>query len=302
MSARQLVRALVGAFTLVALAALGPTARADTDAAAAEALFRSAKDAFAAGRVDDACRAFAESQRLDPGTGTLLNLAVCHERQGQLARAWSEFIEARAQAALVQRTDRVALADAHIGAIEPRLARVVVTGLPAGATVDLDGIVVGAVAAGDRLPVDPGQHVLTVRRAGQRPWRHEFAATGGATTAITVPALVDLPARPSRVPWIAAGAVSAAALVVGTGFAVDAIINKREADAACDASGCTAAGLAADARYERAALRADVAFAGAVVGAAVSGALYWRYRRRAVMAVAPSSGSAGAMVMLGGTW
>ncbi len=276
-------------------------ARADTDPAAAEALFRSARDALAAGRVDEACRAFAESQRLDPGTGTLLNLAVCHERQGKLALAWSEFIEARAQAAQVQRVDRIALADTHLAAIEPRLGRVAVTGLASGATVDLDGVVVGRLAAADRLPVDPGAHVLTVRQPGKRPWQHRFEAASGAVVAVAAPALPDLPSPPSRVPWITGAAVSGGALVVGTGFAIDAIINKRAADAACDPSGeCTSAGLAADARYQRAALRADIAFGGALLGAVVTGALYWRYRQRAVIAVTPSGGTGGAMIWLEG--
>ena len=65
------------------------------DAAAADVLFRRAKDALAAGNVDGACASFAESQRLDPAAGTLLNLADCEEKQGKLATAWQHFVEGR---------------------------------------------------------------------------------------------------------------------------------------------------------------------------------------------------------------
>ena len=64
-------------------------AMADTrDPAAAEALFEAGRQAATRGDWTTACPKFAESQRLDPAPGTLLNLADCEEHLGHLASAW----------------------------------------------------------------------------------------------------------------------------------------------------------------------------------------------------------------------
>src|SRR5687768_16841895 len=67
------------------------------DPAAAEALYRAGRDSAKKGDWDKACSQFAESQRLDPAPGTLLNLADCEERRGLIASAWSHYTEASTQ-------------------------------------------------------------------------------------------------------------------------------------------------------------------------------------------------------------
>jgi tetratricopeptide (TPR) repeat protein len=107
----------------VSLGAAG--ARADSpadDPQRASDLFRRGRTALAAGELAAACPALEESQRLDPSGGTLLNLALCHERAGQLSRAQTEFVAAAAVARREGRGDRETEATSRAQAILARLA------------------------------------------------------------------------------------------------------------------------------------------------------------------------------------
>src|SRR5512138_843971 len=70
---------------------------AEEDAAAARVLFQEARTLADAGDYPAACPKFIDSYRLEAAIGTLLNMADCERRQGQLARAWVSFQKALEQ-------------------------------------------------------------------------------------------------------------------------------------------------------------------------------------------------------------
>src|SRR5262245_27575414 len=84
---RSVVFAVAGSIAGIARAA-SPDGTASP---IADRLFEEAREAIENGRNGEACDKFAESHRLDASLGTLLNLAVCHELQGRIATAVSEY-------------------------------------------------------------------------------------------------------------------------------------------------------------------------------------------------------------------
>src|SRR5580765_1857550 len=91
---RELVFMLTFASGVVSVSGLALAEPSDADRTLAAALFREGKALMDKGDFAPACAKLEESQRLDPGGGTILNLALCHEKEGRFARSWSEFTEA----------------------------------------------------------------------------------------------------------------------------------------------------------------------------------------------------------------
>src|SRR5258706_4007829 len=79
---------------LFALAWSGLAHAAGKNAVAAQALYDEARQLVAAGKFEQACPKLKASYELDPGGGTLLNLADCYERQGKTAQAYATFKDA----------------------------------------------------------------------------------------------------------------------------------------------------------------------------------------------------------------
>ena len=169
---------------------------------AAEDLFQRGTALMTAQAYTEACPMLAESYRLDPAGGTLQNLAVCYERQGKWASAYTRFQELRAMSiqALPPRVDRIRLADEHIAINTPRLSRIVVDvpkSRPEGFVVKLDGVAYGEPSWSAGIVVDPGQHELLISAPARVAHRTTVAITeDGTTRHVSVPLLAPIAPPP----------------------------------------------------------------------------------------------------------
>lgn len=158
------------------------------DPAAAEALYRSAREASKKGDWERACAQFAESQRLDPAPGTLINLADCEEKRGLIASAWSHYVEVEPQ--FKPADPRAAFAHEHAAALDPRIPRITIKvepPLPADARVFRDDVELGRASLGVPLPVEPGAHTIIVK-LGSAETRAPISVSEGSTTDVVVTA------------------------------------------------------------------------------------------------------------------
>lgn len=253
---------LSAAIVAAALLFMGPEARAQGDKAAAETLFQAGITLMEQGKYAEACPKFAESQRADPSSGTLLNLASCYEKTGKPASAWATYKEAAAMARSLGQTDREATANGRIAALEPTLStlRIDAGDMP-GMVVKRDGLDVGRGSLGVPIAVDPGEHAITASAPGHEEWKAAVTVGPNADAkAVTVPPLRKKPevmsgpgAGPDGAmpPPPGAGLRTAGFLVGGAGLAILgvgavfgglALGDRGDADAQCPNKKCSLGG------------------------------------------------------------
>jgi hypothetical protein len=166
---------------------------------AAEALFEEGRKLTQEGNFAVACPKFAESERLDPSPGTLLNLANCWEKVGRAATAWATYREAASVASGAGRSQEVRIAQRHADALAAKLARVTITVAtpPEGLSVTRDGVAIARAEWGAPIPVDTGAHTISAKATGFKEWTSTIdVAHDGVESTVVVPALEPLPAPP----------------------------------------------------------------------------------------------------------
>lgn len=179
------------AFLVAAMVTAASPASAQGDKATAETLFQTGITLMTEGKYAEACPKFLESQRADPSSGTLLNLASCYEKVGKTASAWATYKEAVALARSLGQADREATAHARIAALEPKLStlRIDAGDIP-GLVIKQDGRDVGRASLGVPVAVDPGQHTITASAPGHDDWSATVTVgTDADTKTITIPPL-----------------------------------------------------------------------------------------------------------------
>ncbi len=192
------MRSLFASLGLSAIVcSFSPTLHAQ--AAAADALFESARAAMSKGDFASACEQFRASDKLDPAVGTELNLADCEEKRGRVASAWELY---RAVGEKLSESDeRVTLARERIRSLEPRVPKVTLTlaaNAPQNCAVRDGNVELGSAAFGVALPFDPGPHDLVVSAPGYEARTYHVLLAEGQAQALTVePGPSGAPAAPA---------------------------------------------------------------------------------------------------------
>lgn len=289
--------ALILAMALAAGTAVCAPGTAFADGSpAAEQLFRDGRAAFKKGDFERARTMFAESQRLDPAAGTLLNLALAEEKLGKLALAWEH--SGAALEGFAASDDRIAVAKKLHEDLDKRVARLTLTNaapFPQGTKVLVDGTELSPASLGVALPQDPGPHRVVVRAPDHkdREYSLTIAERASQTQALELGEVVETQAAPPPPPttvlpattstsapgpvddgpdtartvgWVltAAGGVG---LVVGGITGLMTISRKSTADQHCDPNTCDSDGYDASQEGHTLATVSTVAF---VAGAALA--------------------------------
>lgn len=162
---------------------------------AAEALFDDARKLMTAGQYAPACAKFEQSQRLDPGIGTLLYLADCYEKAGRVASAWATFREGASQAKAAGQTERASAGESRARALEGRLSRLELSVSPANAAlagfaVRRGGNPVPRELWGVSVPVDGGEWTIEASASGARAWSKKVTVRAeGDVVTLAIPEL-----------------------------------------------------------------------------------------------------------------
>lgn len=244
---------------LVVLSLAGSPAWAQ-DSATAQVLFEQGRALMTEGKFAEACEKFAESERLGPSSGTMLNLGECYAKLGKTASAWAAFKEAMPLAHAANQADREKYARDHVAQLEAGLVKLTINATTVASTPGLvvkrDGAPLGKAAWGIAIPVDPGPHVIEASAPKKQAWKTTVEIGTEPNKEVVIPALADgaladeAPAAASspsvlnqRTIGLGVAAVGVVVVTVGTIFGIAALTTNDDAKdhckgtASCDAEG-----------------------------------------------------------------
>ncbi len=207
--------------TALLLAAAG-TASADDAATqrAADDRFQEGKALLAQGEVAAACLKFEQSLTLLRRGGTLLNLAVCREKEGRQATAMRLYQEAVQAAITDKRPDREKLARERLADVRTKVSWIEIkladgAAVP-GLVVRCDEQPISAESWGSPLAFDAGTHHIVATAPGYTPFEVSVTlATPGEHRAVTLSPLTP-EAPPPAVTASASAAPTAAPIATST--------------------------------------------------------------------------------------
>ncbi len=311
-----------------------------------ETLFNQGLEEMQAGRYDKGCPALAESQRLDPRPGTLFTLAECEAKRGRIATAIARYDEylllfasmsADKQAKQYGRDKIAAEQKAALMPELPQLTLTLAPSAPRGTVVKRDGLVVAEAALGVALPVDPGEHVISLEPPGGPVTEERLTIAKGEKKQMMLepklgpsasegpqPNGPSVPVSPTpdagmssrKVAMFTAGGVGAAGLAVGLIAGAVTLGKAGQIKDKCPAGSCeTPADLDLASSAQTSGLVSSIGFGVGIVGLGAAAILYFTDPARNKTSTAPktakgrwmsadvlSSGRDGALLILKGGW
>lgn len=271
-------------------------AQQGTSASIAEQLFLQGRALMQEKKYESACEKFRASYDLDrSATGTLLNLALCHEATHKTATAWAEFRQVAAES-MGRREERVVLAREHEQKLFPLLPWLRIEVPPGSRVRDLSlvldsGAPIAEPAWGADFPIDPGKHVLRIAAPRMQSAERTITIGPSERQRIVIAPLAPEPdgkaatlddaapqppddgssTRTRRMIGFALGGAGIAAIGVGLGFGVVAAKRNDEAKSLCPADRCASQDLKDNASQKLSSSNASANIANVAVGA---GALF----------------------------
>jgi hypothetical protein len=216
--------------------------------AEAQALFEAGRKLMLDNKYGEACPKFEASQKLDPGAGTLLNLAACYEKNGQTASAWVTYTDAATASSASGHPDWAAKANAHVAELAPRLAKITLRmdSPPEGLEVKRDGKPVAYATLGTALPIDPGDHLIEASAPSKATWSKHVQVKAESSIEVKIPALDDAAGGGGgggvgaattgggggtrRILGLALAGAGLVGIGIGSGFGIDAASKKGVVD------------------------------------------------------------------------
>ena len=172
---------LLAAVAMAAAIPWGGTARAQNEVAARQA-FSSGKELYRSRRYVEAIAAFERAYELRPHHMVQCSIARCHENLNQPIEALRHFKRCLKEGSPKNRL--AADLKKSIAAMEAQICQVEVSSTGKGGTVFVDGKESGA--APRTVSLNPGSHVIEVRRPGAKPASATIRVFGGERRAFAL--------------------------------------------------------------------------------------------------------------------
>ncbi len=195
---RRLSLALAALVFVAGLSVHPGDARAQTKEEQAATLATKAVEKGRTGRYLEAIGLFQQAYELDPAPMLLYNIGRVRMRIGDLERAVSTL---ERYLATEKDPDGIARGEkARDEALAKWQGKLRVMGTESGATLELDGEVVGRTPLDQPLAVAPGMHVLRAYKPGRIPFESEVRIVSQQVASITIelPSVASIAAGPAK--------------------------------------------------------------------------------------------------------